>query len=430
MAEKIGFISTRFAGNDGVSLESLKWAEVLENELEGERKCECFWYAGRIDNERPCEKSFCIPEAFFDHPENQWINKNVWGKIRRERLVTRRINKMAEYLKETIYIFQKRFNIDFFIIENALTIPMHIPLGLAITEFIAETNFPAIAHHHDFYWERLRFSVNAVQNFLELAFPPKAPQLQHIVINQAAREQLCWRKGVPATLIPNILNYEKPPAPMDNYACDLKREIGLEDDDIIILQPTRIVSRKGIEHSIKLVQMLKNPKYKLVISHEAGDEGHEYLEALIELARESKVDMRLVSPHIREKRQVDYNGKKKYTLWDLYLHADLVSYPSIYEGFGNAFLEAIYFKLPLLVNRYSIFAQDIEPKGFKIVTMDSILTNRLAQDVKHILENEVYRREVVEHNYELAKRFYSYSVLKQKLSTMIINIKGLSNDET
>lgn len=428
---KVGFIATRFAGNDGVSLESLKWAEVLE--AEQGMACKCFWYAGRIDKEHSAETSFCIPEAFFNHPENQWINENVWGITERPRIVTRRIHKMAEYLKETLYVFRERFDIDLFIIENALTIPMHIPLGLAITEFLAETSFQAIAHHHDFYWERVRFSINAVQDFLDLAFPPKNSQLQHVVINQAAREQLCWRKGVPSVLVPNILNYDRPHAPIDDYAHDLKQVIGLKEDDIIILQPTRIVSRKGIEHSIKLVQMLgnsKKSKYKLIISHEAGDEGLEYLEMLKELAQEANVDMRLVYDYIGDTRQVDCEGNKTYTLWDLYLHADLVTYPSIYEGFGNAFLEAIYFKLPLLVNRYSIFAQDIEPKGFKLVTMDNILTSRLVKEVRHILEDKTHRQAIVEHNYKLATRFYGYSVLKQKLHTMIMNIKGLTRDET
>jgi len=37
---------------------------------------------------------------------------------------------------------------------------LNIPLGLALTEFIAETCIPTIAHHHDFYWERDRFLVN------------------------------------------------------------------------------------------------------------------------------------------------------------------------------------------------------------------------------------------------------------------------------
>jgi len=30
MVKNIGFVSTRFAGTDGVTLESSKWAEVLE----------------------------------------------------------------------------------------------------------------------------------------------------------------------------------------------------------------------------------------------------------------------------------------------------------------------------------------------------------------------------------------------------------------
>ena len=56
--------------------------------------------------------------------------------------------------------------------ENALCLPMHMPLGVALTHFIAETEIPTIAHHHDFHWERARFSVNAVDDFLAMAFPP------------------------------------------------------------------------------------------------------------------------------------------------------------------------------------------------------------------------------------------------------------------
>ena len=37
-------------------------------------------------------------------------------------------------------------------------------------------------------------------------------------------------------------------------------------------------------------------------------------------------------------------------------HADLVTYPSTFEGFGNAFLEAIYYCRPIVVNTYSIYA--------------------------------------------------------------------------
>ena len=40
---------------------------------------------------------------------------------------------------------------------------------------------------------------------------------------------------------------------------------------------------------------------------------------------------------VGETRGVNAKGEKVYTLTDVYPHADLVTYPSLYEGFGNAF---------------------------------------------------------------------------------------------
>ena len=73
---------------------------------------------------------------------------------------------MADYLKGTLYDFVEHYQIDILIPQNVLAIPMHVPLGIAVTEFMAETQMPAIAHHHDFYWERTRFSVGAVKDYL------------------------------------------------------------------------------------------------------------------------------------------------------------------------------------------------------------------------------------------------------------------------
>jgi glycosyltransferase involved in cell wall biosynthesis len=418
MPERIGFISTRFAGTDGVSLESAKWAEVLWADKHISK-----WYGGRLD--RAPADSLCVPEAHFGHPENEWINQRIWGRGQRSRQVSRRIRSLAEYLKGTLYTFVEQFNLSMLVLENVLTIPMHVPLGVAITEFLAETRIPAIAHHHDFYWERTRFSLNAVQDFLEMAFPPRDPCLQHTVINQSAQEELSWRKGVPSTLIPNVLDFENAPPAGDGYASDVRAQIGLKPGDIMILQPTRIVPRKGIEHAIKLVQSLGDPRYKLVISHDAGDEGFEYMHMLHELARESGIDIRFISTRIGEVRQFNPEGQKVYTLWDLYPHANLVTYPSLYEGFGNAFLEALYFKVPILINRYAIFARDIEPRGFKVTAMDGFVTKNVVEDVRRVLEDAPYRREIVEHNYETAKRYFSYRILRRSLRTLITNVTGL-----
>ena len=418
--EKIGFISTRFAGTDGVSLESAKWAQVL-----WDHRHVSHWYGGRLD--RAPGVSMCVPEAFFGHPENEWINQALWGRKIRSRRASWRVRDLAEYLKSTLYEFVRRFGIDILVVENAVSIPMHVPLGVALAEFVAETDIPTVAHHHDFYWERSRFSLNAAGDYLEMAFPPRDPDLQHVVINQAAREELSWRKGLPSLLVPNVLDFENPPPPVDAYASDIREEIELAPDDVMILQPTRIVPRKGIEHAIKLLEMLGNPRYKLVISHEAGDEGTTYRNALAELARASNVAVRFIATRIGDVRQINSEGKKIYTLWDLYPHADLVTYPSLYEGFGNAFLEAMYFRVPVLINRYSIFTRDIEPKGFKLPVMDGFLTQGVVEEVRRFLEDREYRRQCVDHNYAMATRFYSYSVLRRSLRTLITNITGLES---
>ena len=145
---------------------------------------------------------------------------------------------------------------------------------------------------------------------------------------------------------------------------------------------------------------------------------------LEQLAKEEKVDMRIVAHRVGEVRQRDSEGRKVYTLWDLYHHADFVTYPSIYEGFGNALLEAIYFRKPVLINRYSIFIRDIEPKGFRLLTMDGFVTPSLAKRVKQVLVDRKLRQEIVDHNYEVARQFYSYSVVRSNLRAFISSFTG------
>jgi len=416
--KNFGFISTRFAGTDGVSLESAKWAEVLWR-----HQHVSYWFAGRLDRDPGI--SLELPEAYFDHPDNRLINNQIFGTHHRSRNCTGQIHALRKKIKASLHEFIEHFRIDVLVAENCLTIPMHVPLGLALTEVIAETCIPTIAHHHDFFWERDRFAINAVPEFIQMAFPPRLPSIQHVVINSAAREQLAYRVGVSSMIIPNVVDFGVLPPKVDAYASTFRKDIGLKDDDIIILQPTRVVSRKGIEHAIELVRRLGKPEYKLLISHEAGDEGLEYQKFILEYAASCGVDMRLVSQRVGDKRSKKGDPAKRYSLWDIYPHADLVTYPSLYEGFGNAFLEAIYFRKPLLVNRYSIYIRDIEPKGFDVIEMDGYLTNEVVEQARRVLQDESYRRQMVDRNFELAQRHFSYDVLERRLGHLVSSIFGV-----
>jgi glycosyltransferase involved in cell wall biosynthesis len=414
----IGFVSTRFSGTDGVTLEASKWSDVLE-----QKGHSCFWFAGELD--RDPQSCYLVPEAHFKYDQNRWINERVFGRKGRKSSVTDTIHALKSILKVQLQEFIDQFRIDLLIVENALTIPMHLPLGIALTELIAETQIPTIAHHHDFYWERTRYSVNAVSDYLRMAFPPNLPDIQHVVINTAAQEELALRTGIASIIIPNVLDFENPPEIDHRQTIAFKESIGLKAGDIMILQPTRIVQRKGIEHAVSLVEDLKDPRYKLVISHEAGDEGYEYADWLKEDASDRGVDLRLVNLKISDPIYNHVNQKDLYTLWDIYPHADFITYPSLYEGFGNAFLEAVYFKKPLLINRYAIFVRDIEPKGFDLVVMDGFLTRKNVQSVRELLESPANMQRMVEHNYEIAKKHFSYAVLRRWLGTLMVNFFGV-----
>jgi glycosyltransferase involved in cell wall biosynthesis len=429
----VGFISTRFAGTDGVSLETTKWADVFERV-----GFSCYYFAGELD--RPAERSYLIKEAHFKHPDIKEIQSNCFGVSLRKRSITQKMHELKRKLKDHIYKFIEKFDIDLLVPENALTIPLNLPLGIALTEIISETGMPTIAHHHDFFWERQHFMTNSVWEYLNMAFPPHLPTIKHVVINSSADNQLSLRTGISSTIIPNVMDFENPP-PMpggfescglnsntdvgaaDDYASDVREALGVADDVKLILQPTRVVKRKGIEHAIELVQRL-GMKAKLVISHASSDEGYDYERRVREYSKLMKVDTYFVSSIIDESRGLTESGRKIYRLQDVYPHADLVTYPSTFEGFGNAFLEAIYYCKPIVVNTYSIYSMDIKPKGFSVIEMDGYVSDDTLRKTRKVLTDPVLRGKMVKHNYETAQKYYSYSVLHNKLKNLISDCTG------
>jgi glycosyltransferase involved in cell wall biosynthesis len=413
----IGFISTRLAGTDGVTLETFKWARVLEEE-----GYKCFYFAGELET-KPT-RSYLVREAHFNHPAIKKITDQCFNTTIRPNELTKEIHCIKEKLKAKIYRFIEKFKIDILILENCLAIPINIPLGIAITEIISESNIPSIGHHHDLYWERKRFFINAIQEYLNMAFPPNLPSIQHVAINSQAAAQLGFRAGLAATIIPNVMNFEHEPPKPNSWSADVKKNFGIGEHEFFILQPTRVIKRKRIEDAIEIINRLKLPA-KLVISHAARDEGSSYEKRVREYAKIMNANVLFVSKNINNKRGWTKHGHKIYTLEDIYPHADLVTYPSAYEGFGNAFLEAVYFKKPIVINRYPVYVTDIQPRGFKVIEFDEFITKDVIKQIEEILLNPKQAREWAEHNFALGQKYFSFSVLRQKLKTVLMNLESL-----
>lgn len=414
---RIGFVSTRFHGTDGVSLEASKWGKVFEKELDHE----CFWFAGKLDT--PENSSSLCPKAFFEHSSVIPLQEKLFSDLNAcSNDLTDSVNVLEAEIHNSLENFVRKYSIDLVIPQNVLAIPMHVPMGLAVTS-MASKGLPMIAHHHDFYWERERFLKGCAQHYLDSSFPPKITEkFQHVVINSQAKESLMQRLGLGSTVIPNVFDFENPPSNSDDYGNDFRDQFKIESDEILVLQPTRVVPRKGIELSIELcsrIQKLTKKKICLVVSHLAGDEGMDYYYQLVDLSERLGVKVIWAGERIGESRGLNSSGEKSYQLWDVYPHADFVTYPSLYEGFGNALLETFYFSKPVLVNRYPVFKDDIEPCGFKVVSMDGEVTNEVVSETMDLILDKNLAEQWTQLNYDLCIENFSYKVLKDSLGKIL-----------
>jgi glycosyltransferase involved in cell wall biosynthesis len=198
----------------------------------------------------------------------------------------------------------------------------------------------------------------------------------------------------------------------------MRAELGIDENICFLLQPTRVVPRKHIEQAIELARGLENESV-LVITHDAGDTGRGYQDYLENYAKVMDVKVLFAADRFSQKRRAGKKGEKIFSLADAYQQCDLVTYPSVIEGFGNAFLETIYYRRPLVMSAYEIFMMDIRPKGFKVMAFDEFISPRLIEQVDDILEHPSKAKEVVDHNYDLGCKYYSFEVLKKQLLVLI-----------
>ena len=413
---RIGFLSTRLAGTDGVSLEVEKWAGILEK-----LGHEIFYCAGELGGY--AGGGTLIPLLHFHHPVIAAINKRAFDPVESKdrQILLSDIHAVAQEIVPHLLDFIRLNRLDLLIVQNALAIPMNLPLAVSLKELISKTRIPTIAHNHDFYWERTRFQTSSILDLVDEHFPPDLPSIQHVAINSIAQNRLKSLRGIDSVVVPNVFDFANPPPDIANGAMDLRVALGLKPNDLFILQPTRVIQRKGIELSLELVARLGIPEAHLFITHRADDEGESYWRFLMHQASSMGVRLRLIEDMISTE-STDVESGKRFSLWEVYGYANLVTYPSIYEGFGNALLETVYFKRPAVVNRYPVYAADLAPLGFEFVELEGFVDQKAIDDVQNLLSNPDRVRQMTEKNYRIAQEYFSLELLERKIKVLLSDI--------
>ena len=200
--------------------------------------------------------------------------------------------------------------------------------------------------------------------------------------------------------------------------------LGFRRDDIVLFQVTRIVRRKGIETAIDLVERLDDPRIKLVITGTTTDDHkqgyfHELRARSAKLVRPEQVQF--AGDRFGNVRVAANGSPPVFSLSDAYAHAHACTYFSRYEGFGNAFVEALAARVPIFVNNYQpVYWPDIGSKGFKTVQIeDNQLTDEAVEDTRAVLTDPEHRAEIADFNFELGRQHFSYDVLAQHLEPLL-----------
>lgn len=349
----------------------------------------------------------------FEHPVARRIQERAFGGETRDGDLDEVLALEADRLAEPLLRHVRGVGPDLLVVQNAWAIPMHLPLAGALARVVESSELPTLSHEHDYWWERDRFALPRVRSWLDRYFPWDGANVRHLAINSRAKRDLRERRGIDATVVPNVMDFDAEP-PSAAHVAEVRERVrsalGLARDQRLILQPTRVVDRKGIELSIELLARLGDRRNVLVISHPSGDEGNDTLARLRALATSLGVDLRYEAARFAPR-----TTKDRFALADAFLAADFVSFPSRYEGFGNALLEAVLYRRPAVVNRYPVYAEDIAPAGMRFVELDGRVDDDAVEAVANLLRDGETCRAMTEHNVRVARHHFGFDTLRERL---------------
>jgi glycosyltransferase involved in cell wall biosynthesis len=264
---------------------------------------------------------------------------------------------------------------DLVVVENLLSIPMNLAASRVVAAVLRGR--AAVLHHHDPPWQRERYA-----HVTEL--PPRDPAWRHVTINELTRREMRDR-GIDATTIYNGFDVDQPLA--DRRAA--RAATGFDEDERVVVHPVRAIARKDVGRAIALAERLDATYWLSGPAEEGyGDE----LARLLAAAR-----TRVVHRHHDDRAE-------------LYAAADVVAFPSIWEGFGNPPIEAAIHRRPAAVGHYPV-AAELRSLGFRWFEPDDApgLASFLAAPDDELLDV----------NAALARRHFSFAAMRDRIAALL-----------
>ncbi len=236
---------------------------------------------------------------------------------------------------------------DVVFLHNVLTMPFDAAWTAALWEF-AERH-PAvrcIAWIHDLAARNPDYTV-APADLIALA----CPHFEYVAISEHRRRQFETLTGTTATVIPNAIDPARSLGLSGNIT-SIAEPHRLLARDIVLLHPARLLQRKNVELSLRVLAALRSRGCDAcLLVTGPPDSHHPASAAYAEELRALRDDLALAADAIFLH---DFFAVFEADMRGLFAISDALFFPSKQEGFGLPILEAALHRLP-------IFCANIEP---------------------------------------------------------------------
>lgn len=434
------------AGTDGVSLEIMKRRSMLESMGHEVAVSSAYGWS-----------EFPIADLEFDTDQVMKMMRNLFGPgisdYDSEEALTAAFEASVMTLRDAFARTLDAFGPDLVFVHNILCLPIHPAATAGLARILTERRLPCVAIHHDILSEgayKFTPTCDLARSLLDEAFPPRLDTLMHWTINTRNQKALRAR-GVEAAVIHDTIEFDGALKGNDRARVRgaLREKYGIAKNDVVLLVGARIVPNKQIEIAGPLVAEVERRREALIGKPLADGETfgadsrvvlvlagrperafEPYRQNLYRLLDGLGIRWIYAGDVVRPMRAESHGLYALYP--DVYSMADMVVYPTGWEGFGNQLIEAFAAGLPSIVFEYPVYKEDIGPKGFEIVSLgDRLLDERdsfgfvqvpvpvidsAAERTLSILcDLEEYNR-IARHNAELGGRHFGPDVLREHLT--------------
>ena len=235
--------------------------------------------------------------------------------------------------------------VDLVLVENLCSLPLNPDAARAAASVLtALPDLRVVFHHHDLPWQRPQYASIA-------DLPPPRPHSLHVTINDRSRHELADR-GFIAHTIRNVFDVDAPPG--DREAT--RARLGFGHHDVVVLQPTRAIPRKNVGAGIDFAAALGR--------HVPGRRVRYWLTGPPEDGYGPELDRLLAHA------SVPVTVGRVTEAADAYAAADIVVFPSSWEGFGNPVVESVIARRPIAVASYPVLDELVE-LGLDLYSVDA-----------------------------------------------------------